>query len=497
MKLDKIRNFFRSLRFRGFLSVTLAGVIPVLLFSSLILSSYDRSAMDERLNTLRDYSGSLAENFVSLGGVNDDTVSGLKDEILNFANLYNGRVVITDANLHIIYDTFGLEDGKTLISSEAIKSFYGLDTTYRNTDRNYIELTVPVKDSADERVLGTMVLSFSLADIHATYEDLQYSIFMISLVVVVFIVIFAVIHSASISKPLSKLSVEIDQVNDGSSDSSIPVKGYSELRGIAASFNRMLGRVRKMEGSREEFVSNVSHELKTPMTSMKVLADSLISNPDATLDMYKDFMTDIDAEIERENKIINDLLELVKLDRKNAVLNVAPTDMNEMINGLLKRLKPLADKNDIDLFFESFRPVTAEVDEVKLSLALMNLIENAIKYNRPDGFVRVSLNADHRYFFVKVLDSGIGIPKDSEDRIFERFYRVDKARSRGTGGTGLGLSITKNIIVLHHGEIKVYSRENEGTTFTVRIPLSYIVPEKSKTKKGGILHVHEKEDTDN
>ena len=171
--------------------------------------------------------------------------------------------------------------------------------------------------------------------------------------------------------------------------------------------------------------------------------------------------------------------------------------MNEMINGLLKRLKPLADKNDIDLFFESFRPVTAEVDEVKLSLALMNLIENAIKYNRPDGFVRVSLNADHRYFFVKVSDSGIGIPKDSEDRIFERFYRVDKARSRGTGGTGLGLSITKNIIVLHHGEIKVYSRENEGTTFTVRIPLSYIVPEKSKTKKGGILHVHEKEDTDN
>ena len=124
--------------------------------------------------------------------------------------------------------------------------------------------------------------------------------------------------------------------------------------------------------------------------------------------------------------------------------------------------------------FESFRPVIAEIDEVKLTLAFSNLVENAIKYNIESGWVRVSLNADHKFFYVKVSDSGIGIPDDVQDRVFERFYRVDKARSRETGGTGLGLSITKNAILMHKGVIKLYSKENEGTTFTVRIPLTYI-----------------------
>jgi signal transduction histidine kinase len=127
------------------------------------------------------------------------------------------------------------------------------------------------------------------------------------------------------------------------------------------------------------------------------------------------------------------------------------------------------------MIYESFRPVIAEVDEVKLSLAISNLIENAIKYNTADGWVRVSLNADHKYFFIKVSDSGIGIPLEAQDSIFERFYRVDKARSRETGGTGLGLAITKNVIQMHRGAIKVYSKEGEGTTFNVRIPLNYIV----------------------
>jgi signal transduction histidine kinase len=126
------------------------------------------------------------------------------------------------------------------------------------------------------------------------------------------------------------------------------------------------------------------------------------------------------------------------------------------------------------MVYESFRPVIAEVDEVKISLAISNLIENAIKYNTEDGWIRVSLNADHKYFFIKISDSGIGIPEDVQDLIFERFYRVDKARSRESGGTGLGLAITRSVIQMHRGAIKVYSKEGEGTTFNVRIPLNFI-----------------------
>lgn len=219
------------------------------------------------------------------------------------------------------------------------------------------------------------------------------------------------------------------------------------------------------------------------MTSIKVLADTLLDHPDATLEMYKEFMVDINNEIERENKIINDLLSLVKLDRKNGAMNIALTDLNELLEQILKRLTPIAKAKNIELIFESFRSVKAEVDEVKLSLAISNLIENAIKYNVEDGFVRVSLNADHKFFFIKVSDSGIGISQEYQDQIFERFYRVDKARSRGTGGTGLGLSITKNVILMHNGEIRLYSKEEEGSTFTVRIPLNYITSKKQGVKK--------------
>ena len=208
---------------------------------------------------------------------------------------------------------------------------------------------------------------------------------------------------------------------------------------------------------------------------MKVLADSLLAQEDVTVELYQEFMGDITEEIERENKIINDLLSLVKMDKTASDLNVKPENINELVERILKRVRPIAAVRNIEVVFESFRPVTAEVDEVKLSLAISNLVENAIKYNKEDGWVHVSLNADHKYFYVKVADSGIGIPEESIEHIFERFYRVDKSHSREIGGTGLGLAIARNAIVMHRGAVKVYSEEGTGTTFTVRVPLNYIV----------------------
>ena len=257
-------------------------------------------------------------------------------------------------------------------------------------------------------------------------------------------------------------------------DEDISMSGFSEMESIAESFNQMISRMKHLEDSRQEFVSNVSHELKTPITSMKVLADSLLQQEGVPAELYREFLVDIADEIERENKIINDLLSLVKMDKKSGEMHIENVNINDLLEQIMKRLRPIAAKRDIELVFESFRPVIAEVDEVKISLVFSNLIENAIKYNHDEGWVRVSLNADHKFFYVKIADSGIGIPEDAQNAIFERFYRVDKARSRESGGTGLGLSITRNAILMHRGAIKVYSKENEGTTFTVRIPLNYI-----------------------
>ena len=243
---------------------------------------------------------------------------------------------------------------------------------------------------------------------------------------------------------------------------------------ITDAFNKMLSRMKTLDESRNEFVSNVSHELKTPLTSMKVLADSLVGQEGVPEELYQEFMSDITAEIDRENKIITDLLSLVKLDKKAADLNVEHLNINQLLEDILKRLRPIADKRHIDLILDSFRPVEADVDEVKFTLAISNLVENGIKYNVDDGWVRVTLDADHKYFYVKVADSGMGIPEESIGRIFERFYRVDKSHSKEIGGTGLGLAITRSAVTKHHGNIQVESKEGEGTTFTVRIPLSYI-----------------------
>ena len=150
------------------------------------------------------------------------------------------------------------------------------------------------------------------------------------------------------------------------------------------------------------------------------------------------------------------------MDKSAADLNVTNMNINELLEQILKRLNPIAEKQNVELVLESFRPVSADVDEVKITLAFTNLIENAIKYNKPGGWVHVTLNADHQYFYLKVEDSGIG------------FYRVDKSHSREIGGTGLGLAITRNAVLMHRGAIKVFSTEGEGTIFNVRIPLNYI-----------------------
>ena len=272
---------------------------------------------------------------------------------------------------------------------------------------------------------------------------------------------------------MHQIAATIENVSAGYSDDVLHVDTFTETKSISEAINKMMGRLKLLDDSREEFVSNVSHELKTPMTSMKVLADSLLEQENLPVEMYQEFMGDIAKEIDRENKIITDLLSLVKMDKKGQTLNIESININELLEQILKRLKPIAEKKNVEIVMESFRPVTAEIDETKLSLAISNLVENAVKYNHDNGWVHVSLNADHKFFYVKVEDSGIGIPKEDQAHVFERFFRVDKSHSREIGGTGLGLAIARNAVIAHRGAIKVYSEEGEGTTFTVRIPLIY------------------------
>ncbi|MDF2538772.1 MAG: hypothetical protein K0S76_1793 [Herbinix sp.] len=450
----------------------LVGVVPLSFFSLVIMNTYENKAVNSRITELHSKGNSLSNLLLSTSYLTTGDIPEVDTEITRVSEFYNGRILIVNNNLKIVKDTYSLEKGKYLISEEVIKCFNG--NSSKSVDNNYIKLTYPITHNSEKEVMGVIVMNFSTKDIESIRDSMEQRVVLFALTIAIIIVALAIYFSGILTKPLTNVVNSINHLSEGYLEEGVSIKGYNEIEKISDSFNHMINRMQKLESSRQEFVSNVSHELKTPITSIKVLADSLLMQEDTPVELYREFLIDITDEIERENKIINDLLSLVKLDKTAGDMNINGININDLMEQILKRLSPIAKRNNIELIYESFRSVVAEVDEVKLSLALTNLIENAIKYNVSDGWVRVSLNADHKYFFVKIADSGIGIPEEAQDYIFERFYRVDKARSRETGGTGLGLAITKNVIQMHRGAIKVYSKEGEGTTFNVRIPLNYI-----------------------
>ena len=456
----------------------LFGIVPGIVLKVGIVKTYEDRSVSIKTSEILSQAKILANQIVSNDYLNYPNSTIINAELDQLSNIYDGRVMVIDNEFHIIKDTYDLDTNKTIISKEVIESYYGQEIKKYDAENRYIELTVPlsrlVEQTGATEVLGVMLVSVSTDSINLNMEYLARNAYVIQLICAVAAVFLAVILSIQLVKPFHKMSKSIDEIKTGYGEDALSVNDYTETIEICKKFNEMLGRMKVLDDSRQEFVSNVSHELKTPLTSMKVLADSLNSMEDAPIELYKEFMGDIGNEIDRETKIINDLLSLVKMDKSAADLNVTNMNINELLEQILKRLNPIAEKQNVELVLESFRPVSADVDEVKITLAFTNLIENAIKYNKPGGWVHVTLNADHQYFYLKVEDSGIGIPEDSLEHIYERFYRVDKSHSREIGGTGLGLAITRNAVLMHRGAIKVFSTEGEGTIFNVRIPLNYI-----------------------
>lgn len=472
-KIAKSR-LVRSLRFRIFLIICLAGIIPGIILRVAILNNYKSRAVSMRTAEIQNQCTILANHLVTYSYLSDPSSEVINSELEQLSNLYDGRVIIIDRDLKIIKDTYSISQGKTMISEEVVKGF-GKEPISKYDDTNhYIEITTPITERKSEEVIGVMLTSVSTDSIVDTLGILGQKAVILEFSMAILIFTFAYFVSLYLIKPFRRVVSAVNEMKEGFTEARIYVPDYLETETLSESFNQMMASMRTLDESRQEFVSNVSHELKTPITSIKVLADSLVSQENVPLELYQEFMKDIVQEIDRENKIINDLLSLVKMDKTAADMNISLTDINETVEMILKRLRPIANTRKIELILESIRPVSAEIDEVKFTLAISNLVENAIKYNVEDGWVKVTVDADHQFFTVEVSDSGIGIPEESQAHIFERFYRVDKSHSREIGGTGLGLAITRNTVLMHRGAVKVTSEEGKGTTFTVKIPRSYI-----------------------
>lgn len=455
-----------------------------------ILQNYEQRAVSVRTSDVQSQFMILANHLITYNYLIDNSSEVVNAELSQLSDLYDGRVIIIDQNCNIIKDTYGISEGKTMISKEVMECFQGQTSSNYDATNQYIEVTTPVvetvmvqtqvgddpelvKEEQQTLVRGVMLISVSTDNIKTNIEILRKQATLLQLLTTILLFGLAWVLSHVMVKPFERVTNAIRDVKDGFHTEDISVPDYEETEHIITAFNELLGRMRVLDESRQEFVSNVSHELKTPITSMKVLADSLIAQEDVPNELYREFMVDIADEIDRENKIITDLLSLVKMDKTSADINIENKNINELMELILKRLRPIAKQRDIDVLFESAREVFAEIDEVKLTLAFSNLVENAIKYNNDYGYVKVSIDADHQFATIVVEDNGMGIPEDAQEHIFERFYRVDKSHSREIGGNGLGLAITRNVILMHRGSIRVESEVGKGTRFIVKIPIIY------------------------
>lgn len=468
-------KWFQSLRWQLFVLIFLISYIPLMFYSSVLFERMETYYLSQNETTWLTQANMIATQIKEENYLVDSSNMSLFQSLINNKSAdANCRVMVVDASGFVVMDSSDADIGKTLMNNTVIGALLNnTSQTEKSDEYKALTVAVPVVNK-QKNVVGAVVMVPSLEGVFTPIEALKDQVRILTLLIALISGLLSFITSSFITKPLKGLMKVVQKITNGQLDQQVEVVGNGEIAELGNAFNHMTKQLQRVEQSRQEFVSNVSHELKTPLSSIKVLTESLMFQEDVPVEIYKEFFEDINSEVDRLNSIISDLLTLVRLDQREIPLNIKEVNMGELLQGILKRLVPLAKKKSIDLIYESQREVLAEIDEVKLSLALTNLIENAIKYTPEGGRVNVSLQADLQDASIIVADTGIGIAKEEQSRIFERFYRTDKTRNRETGGTGLGLAITYKTVVMHNGSIGVESEEGKGSIFTVQIPLRHV-----------------------
>ena len=402
----------------------------------------------------------------------------------------NSRVLVLDEYGVVQVDTHSSLNGRLFENAEAAKVLAGSASSYGFYDagsRGAYWLHAALNafsdtDSmtgifvsavyADRAPIGAVVYISQVQEIYESLHEIQVKIMTWLVVVAAIVILMSMFVLRTITRPVGELREGISRMSGGDFSARVNVRGHNEFTELAAAFNSMTERLELLDKSRNQFVSNASHELKTPLSTMKILIETILYQDPIDPGMTKEFLSDVNKEIDRLNRIVSDLLTLVNIDSGGMKLNSADLDIRDLLLEQVKRLAPLARENGIELDCSAKEALDITGDTVKLQQVIYNVIDNAIKYTPRGGEVHASLSRVGKRAVIRVSDTGIGIPADDLPHIFDRFYRVDKARSRATGGTGLGLSIVKQIVQLHGGSIIASSEEGKGTTFVIELPLA-------------------------
>ena len=453
-KSKQLLAFFKSLKFRLILFILVLAIVPSLILAAGLLNSYESRAVSIRESEILSQAKILANQIATSDYMNmDEEVesSTIQAQIDMLTTIYDGRVIIVDRNFRVYCDTYNLDDHKMIIAEEVIRSFRGEDITHYDSENHYIEMTIPISNPNDssDKVLGVMLISVSTDNIQINQGYLRQIATIIVVIVAVAMVFFGVLMVLHFLKPFAKISEGISAIKEGYGDDCLQVNNYTETAQICDRFNQMLSRMKVMDDSRQEFVSNVSHELKTPIALIQGYAEGLkegITDDPESMEFYCDVIMD---EANKMNTMVKRLLTLNQIEFGNDEPEMERFDINELIASVADANAIRAGQKNMSIVFDNRNEHNfVWADEYKTEEVLTNYISNAL--NHCDGKraieVRTEKSENGGTITVTVYNSGKNIADEDLERIWEKFYKTDKARTREYGGNGIGLSIVKAIM---------------------------------------------------
>ena len=408
----------------------------------------------------------LASDEISqLEVMNSDTVANTLD---NIGSLKVNRLLVVDSTGNAIYDSTEQDVGNYILFPEIVSAMDGNDVFSWEFHRGTMQSRAATPIYSYGTLVGCVYMMEYDTEQGLLIQSLLINILQITLILELVVLLFSLVFSSSFSRRLQKIMASMRIIQEGDYSHKLTIGGNDELTVLGDEFNDLTERLQTSEQKRRRFVSDASHELKTPLASIKLLTDSIMQN-DMDPDTIREFVGDIGDEAERLNRMTAKLLSLTKVDgqimEESEIIYMAPT-----IQRAARRLRVISEQADVDVQLELEEDSPVLILEDDLYQIAFNLIENGIKYNIPGGRLTVHLSRDEDNAILEFTDTGMGIPPEAIDHIFERFYRVDKARSRQTGGSGLGLAIVRAIVQRNRGEISVESMIGQGTTFRVTFP---------------------------
>ena len=408
----------------------------------------------------------------ALGVTETLTADGVEQVMALLEDLSATRILVTDPSGLILYDTSEIDNSvyRYALLGEVVAALRGEDV-FRSEYRDGVFRSRAAAPVVHRGItLGAVYLYEADAEQAELLRTIQSNLGYLSVGICVMALVLSWVLSKALTRGMGSLLGAIRQVRGGEYSHRVTPRGKDELAQLAQEFNQLTDRLQTTEEVRRRFVSDASHELKTPLASIRLLTDSILQTEGVDMDTAREFVADIGEEAERLTRISEKLLTLTRLDSAPR-RELEPVELEEVAQRVTHMLRPLAEAVGVELDCEMERGCRVMATRDDLHQVMFNLMENAVKYNLPGGRVEVRACREEGLVVLEVADTGVGIPAEDQSRIFERFYRVDKARSRAAGGTGLGLSIVRDMVRALGGRVSVASREDgPGTRFTVELP---------------------------